>query len=425
MEAATPLRQPRVTAHGDRVEIDGLLIVDETLARLVVEAGNPDEVVTDAVEIGARVLDREQTAANAEFVRTEFEKVAKTVETEFGDRARVAAEQLGERLDDVFDPQRGQLARALEELFSDGSSKAVQNRTREMVGELLQGSREDLLKLFAAGDGSNPLAALGERTVDEIRAADRRQREGQQLLLGRVHELEKQLQGLRDEKVKLEELARERERGTAKGRTYEESVCDAVDRVAGPQGDLAEAVGDETGAGGRMGDVLVMLDAAAGPARGRIVFEAKDRKLSKPAFLEQLDAARAQRDADYAVLVVPSEEEVPAKLHSLREYYGDKMIAVYDPEDGSTLELEFAYRVARARVAMTNEGGDELDAAALRAGVGRALDAVEGVRKVKSQLTSAEGCIGNAKELLETLAAQVREQLAEIDSLLTPAADSQ
>ncbi len=420
MEAATQLHQPHVTVQGDRVEIDGLVVVDETLARLVLEAADFAQVATDALEIGARVLDREQTAANAEFVRTEFEKVASTVETAFGERARVAADQLGEKLDDVFDPERGHLARSLSELFSDGSSKAVQNRTREMVAELLRGSREDLLKLFAAGDGSNPLAAIGERTVDEIRAAERRQREGQQMLLGRVHELEKQLQGLRDEKAKLEELAEERERGTAKGRTYEESVADALDAIAGPQGDVAEAVGDEAGAGGRKGDVVVGLDAAAGPARGRIVFEAKDSKLSKPAFSEQLDAARSQRYADYAVLVVPSEDEVPARLHSLREYYGDKMVVAYDPEEGSTLELEFAYRVARARVAMALEGGDEVDAAALRAAVGRALDAVDGVRKVKSQLTSAEGCIGSARDLLETLAAEVRRQLAEVDAVLAP-----
>ena len=84
--------------------------------------------------------------------------------------------------------------------------------------------------------------------------------------------------------------------------------------------------------------MVVALDAAAGPSRGCIVFEAKDRRLSKPKFHEELDEALAQRDADYAVLVVPSEEEVPAKLHSLREYQGDKLVAVFDPEDGSPLE---------------------------------------------------------------------------------------
>ena len=307
MEAATPLHKPHVSVQADRVKIDGLVVVDDALVRLVKEGTDPEKVVTDAIEIGARVLDREQTAANAEFVKTEFEKVSKTVEAEFGEQARTAAEQLGSKLDEVFDPERGRLARSFDELFSEGSSKAVQNQTRDAVKELLQHSREDLLKLFASGDGSNPLAELRTRTIDEIRAADKRQREGQQVLLGRVHELEKQLQGLRDEGQKQEELAAERERGTAKGRTYEESVADAVDRIAGVHGDTAEAVGDERGAGGKRGDVVVGIDGCSGVDRGRIVFEAKDSQLSKPKFYDELDGAKDQRDADFALLVVPGE----------------------------------------------------------------------------------------------------------------------
>ena len=58
-------------------------------------------------------------------------------------------------------------------------------------------------------------------------------------------ELEKQLQALRLEKEKLEEVEAERERGTAKGRTFEEARgrrAWTTSRWA--QGDVAEAVGD-------------------------------------------------------------------------------------------------------------------------------------------------------------------------------------
>lgn len=423
MEAATPLRQPRVSAIGDRVAIEGLVVHDETTARLVrerAEAGaDPARTVTDAVEIGARVLEREQTGANAEFVKTELEKVAKEVEHEFSDRARSVSEGFQKKVDEVFHPDAGHLAKSLEELFSDGSSKAVQNRVREVVAEALQRSREDLRRQFSSTDASqNPLADFKVNTLAALKQADERQHTAQRALLAQMGELEKQLQGLREEKQRLEEVAQERDRGTAKGRSYEESVSEALDRIADVQGDIAEAVGDEAGAGGRKGDVLVSIDACAGPAHGRIVFEAKDRRLSKPRFLEELDAARDQRAADYAVLVVPSEQEVPAKLHSLREYYGDKLIAVYDPEGGSTLELEFAYRLARARVALMREDGDELDAAAVRAAVGRALDAMDDVRKIKSQLTTAATGIGSAREVLEAMAARVRSELGEIDEQL-------
>src|SRR3990170_6055056 len=99
MEAATPLRHPHVSAQGDQVRFDGLVVADETLARLIAEAVDPDSVAADALEIGARVLDREQTGANAEFVKTEFEKVSHELNTEFTDRARQFAEFFNDRID--------------------------------------------------------------------------------------------------------------------------------------------------------------------------------------------------------------------------------------------------------------------------------------------------------------------------------------
>ncbi len=326
MEAATQLRKARVVVHGDRLVIDGLLVSDETAARLVrerEEAGaDPAAVVTDAIEIGARVLDREQAGANADFVRTEFEKVSKEVEREFSDNAREVAEQLGKRVDEVFDPETGQLAKSLDELFSDGSSKAVQNRVREIVGEAMQRSREDLLRQFSSAGDNNPLADFKSGTMDVIRRADERQHTTQRALLAQMSELEKQVQGLRDEKEHLEQVGAERERGTAKGRTYEEQVVEAVDAIAAGQGDCCDAVGDLPGASGKTGDVVVSIDAATGPVRGRIVFEAKDSRLSAPRAREELARALGQRDADFAVLVVPGEAEVPAKMSPLREWGG-------------------------------------------------------------------------------------------------------
>ena len=129
-----------------------------------------------------------------------------------------------------------------------------------------------------------------------------------------------------------------------------------------------------------------------------------------------------QRDADYAVLVVPTPEEVPARLHSLREYQGDKMIAVFDADEGSTLELEFAYRVARARVTAQREGREEIDAAAIRATVARAVAAMDDVRKIKSQLTTAQNGIGGAQDMLAAVEARVRAELTQVDEALAPAA---
>jgi hypothetical protein len=296
----------------------------------------------------------------------------------------------------------------------------VQNRVREAVAETLTKSREDLVRQFSAADERNPLADFKSAAVREIQQAASRSDATQRALLTKLGELQKELQGLRDEKEKLDEVEAERERGTAKGRSFEEAVFEAVDRIAAAQGDDAEAVGDVREATGKVGDIVVSLDACNGPARGRVVFEAKDRRLSRPAALAELDKAMAERSADFAVLVVPTEEEVPAKLEPLREYNGDKVVVALDPDSG-TLALELGYRLARARVLMKRSDADGIDAGELRSTIERALAALAEERKIKQQLTGAKGNIERAYGMVEVMAARVREHLAEIDSMVRPA----
>jgi hypothetical protein len=424
MEAATPLRQAQVRTVGDRVVVDGLVVEDECAVRLVREreqhGDDPVRAIRDAVEIGARVLDREQTGANAEYVKAEFEKASQGVQQEFTDKARTIAEFFEQQFASVFGEDDGQLAKELERRFGDGSAVSVQNRVREAVAETLTKSREDLMRQFSAADDRNPLADFKSAAVREIQQAAGRSDATQRALLQKLGELQKELQALRDEKDKLEEVEAERERGTAKGRTFEESLFETVDAIAAAQGDDAEAVGDVREATGKVGDIVVALDACNGPPRGRIVVEAKDRRLSRPAALAELDKALAERSADFAVLVVPTEEEVPAKLEQLREYNGDKLVVALDG-DGGTLALELGYRLARARVLMKRSDADGLDADALRVAVERALGALADERKVKQQLTGAKGNIERAYGLVESMAGRVRDHLCEIDTIVRPA----
>jgi hypothetical protein len=400
------------------------VVEDECAVRLVREreqnGDDPVRVVRDAVEIGARVLDREQTGANTEFVKAEFEKASRDVQQEFTDKARTIAEFFEAQFAAVFGEDDGQLAKELERRFGDGSAISVQNRVREAVAETLTKSREDLVRQFSAADERNPLADFKSAAVREIQQAASRSDATQRALLTKLGELQKELQGLRDEKEKLEEVEAERERGTAKGRSFEEAVFEAVDGIAAAQGDDAEAVGDVREATGKVGDIVVSLDACNGPARGRVVFEAKDRRLSRPAALAELDKAMAERSADFAVLVVPTEEEVPAKLEPLREYNGDKVVVALDPDSG-TLALELGYRLARARVLMKRSDADGIDAGELRSTIERALAALAEERKIKQQLTGAKGNIERAYGMVEVMAARVREHLAEIDSMVRPA----
>src|SRR5258708_34897437 len=131
MEAATPLHRPSVRILGDRLVADGLVVDDDGTVTLVRErmelGGDPAELLVDAIEIGTRVLSREQAAVEAEYVRAEFEKAARDVEGAFAERARTVAEHFGNKVDEVFGPDSGGLNNALQRHFSCEASGGVQH----------------------------------------------------------------------------------------------------------------------------------------------------------------------------------------------------------------------------------------------------------------------------------------------------------
>jgi hypothetical protein len=431
MEAAISMPISRVRTRHGRLYVDGLVVDDDTVVRLAAErercGEEPERLVLDALEIGARVLDREQTGANAEFVKTEFERAARELDARFVERARLVAERLDAKVDEAFGPETGHLDRALARHFSDDSAAAVQHRVRAVLDEVMARSREDLLRQFSSADANNPLADFKRMSQAMMKDAADRQEAQLQTMAERMAALQVELQRLQGERDTLEQVAAVAEKGTAKGRTYEESVFDAIDAIAASQGDDCDAVGDVRGVGGKQGDVVVAIDACAGPARGRIVFEAKTSRLSKNVALSELDGAIAARNADYGVLVVRGEDKLPARTHALREFNGDKLFVSYDPDgeltDGGSarLALELAYALARARVLMAGGHTEGVDADALRAELERAQQALEDVRRIKSQLTNATGGIEEARRILDTMAGAVRSHLRQVDVLLAAA----
>jgi hypothetical protein len=404
-----------------RVIVENVVVDDPATATFVgarIAAGEePVGVVTDAIEVGARVLEREQNAIDAEFVRNEFEKVSREVETAFVERARVVAEFFGTKVDEVFGPENGVLSQELARLFGEGSSVAVQVQLREIMREASARMREDLLRQFSSADGSNPLADFKAAHLRAAREAAGRQESALEAMRAEMVALKLELAGLRAEREKELAVDAEAARGTAKGRPYEEAVAEAVEAIALRMGDDCDAVGDFRGGGGRKGDVVVDIDGCAGASRGRIVIEAKNARRSRKEALAELDEAMAQRAADYAVMVVPSEELLPARAAGLREVGGDKLFVVFDPAE-SALALEVAYALARARVLMAKGGVEGFDAAALRAEVERALGAMDEVRRIKLHLTNAAGGIEQARAVLEGMAERVRGHLAAISALV-------
>lgn len=437
MEAATPLptrNDGRITVVGDRVLVEELEVQDQTLAEVVDErerAGHDAAAtVATSLEIGARVLSREALGADVDLVKRELERVSSEVEAAFAERAGAVAEAMEGQLEQFLGDGGGALPKALEahvaeltelvaQNFGADRSTAVPHQVQERVRVVLEQSHRDLIEHLSSGEGKNPLADFKRSVAETVTEASRRQDKALSGLTERLGELQTQLARLDEQAAARTTLAEAEERGTAKGRDYEEQVFEAVERIATQRGDAAFRVGNESAAGGgKRGDVVVEIDAASGEARGRFVIEAKDSRISKNEAWRILNDSMEQRDADFAILAVAGDERVPAGREALQEYEGNKLIVVCDREGDADLALEVAYRYARLRCLMQREQALKLDAAGVRDAAEEASSALKEVQRIRAALTGAGKNVDQAREVLDAMVGRVSAQLERIEALI-------
>jgi Uncharacterized protein conserved in bacteria (DUF2130) len=397
-----------VRALDDRLVVERLTVSDARAARVVrerAEAGQPPpKTVADAIEIGARVLDREDAAAEVDYVRAEFER---------------HAAELRERLTRALADGDQQLAERIAGSFDGGREGSVQQQIRDMLARALEHQRTALAQQFSAEDGTNPLADFKGHMLHALRQSDARQQKEGEANRQRIEELTRELVELKKHH-ELDHRVEEAERaGTRKGRTFEQRVHLALDRIAAGRGDIAHHVGDEPGIGGsKKGDTVIEVGAADGAPLGRIVFEDKDEQLSKNKAWAELNSAMQERQAEFGVLVVTDEETVPSGREQLAEYEGNKMIVAVDPELPDELGLDLAYRYARLRLLLKREGELSLDAAAVRDAVEEARSALKTAQSIRLALTNAGKSVVKAREGVDDLVTSVDGRLERIESLV-------
>jgi hypothetical protein len=406
--------QGAVRAIGDRLVIERLELTDERAARVVrerAEAGQPPGVtITKAIEIGARVLDTEETAVNVDYVRAEFERHAGALRERLSKALETGDQQLAERIAETFDGTR------------DGS---VQKEIDAMLSEALEEQRTKIAQLFSAEDGANPLTDFKAAVVRGLKALDERQQNEGEANRKRIEALQRQVIELREREDADERVATEAERGTAKGFTFEERVHEAVERIASSRGDCASHTGTEGAeGGGKKGDTLIELGAGEGPSTGRIVFEAKDKKLSKNAAWNELNGGMTARAASFGVLVVAGEDRIPSGREQLTEYEGNKLIVAVDREEPDSLVLEVAYRLAAARVLMARDRELDVDAVAVRDITAEAITLLKQAQAIRSMLTGIKTSSDKARAGLDAMIASLQEKLDRTDALVAEADDS-
>ncbi len=419
-----PLGDPSasVRAIGDRIVIEGLTVADERAAKVVrerAEAGSPaPETVAKAIEIGARVIDSEGTATNVDYVQRVFEERVGKLHGDLAETLEAGSAEIANHIAENFDTER---------------ADSVQGEIKQMLVTAIQHQQQELQKLLTAEDPSNPLVAVQIRSAKAMLEAEERHRKEladlresntkeNRALHAQVRELTERVSVQLERNEGDLRVAEAEEAGTRKGFSFEEDVFGAVSEIAAARGDCATHTGAEGAeGGGKKGDVLVELGAADGPALGRIVFEVKDKKLSKNAAWQELNEAMAARAASYGVLVVAGEERVPSGREQLREYEGNKLIVAVDREEADSLALAVAYRLAAARVSMARDRELTVDAAEVRAVAEEATSCLRQAQAIRSALTGIKTSSDKAKTGLNEMVEAVGSKLERIDALVAEA----
>ena len=396
----------------DRLVIESLTVSDERAARVVrerAESGQaPAETIGKAVEIGARVLDTEETAANVDYVRAEFERHAGALRERLTKEIAAGEDQLAERIAESFDGER------------DGSvPKDIEARMKAA----LDAQREALLRLFSSEEGRNPLFDFKDAMVKVYKELGTRQHAEGEANRKRIEQLTQQVIELRKEREADDRVAEEAERGTAKGRTFEELVHGALEEIAAAHADAAHHTGDESSeAGGKKGDTVVEIGGALSSPVATVVFEAKNKKLTRNDAWPELNACMAERDAAYAVLVVAGDDKIPSGLEELTEYQGNKMIVVLDRDEPDLLSLRLVYRYVRARLLAQGDHGLDVDAAGVRDAAEEAGARLKRANRVRKSLTGVTNSAEAAREEFDEMVADLERCLARIEGLVASAA---
>jgi len=125
-----------------------------------------------------------------------------------------------------------------------------------------------------------------------------------------------------------------------------------------------------------------------------------------------------ERDADFAILLVASDEKLPAKTDPLHEYGGNKMLVTLDKESFDARGLELAYRYARCRCLMARDQSLELDATGVRAATDEALAALNDAQKIRLALTNITNTATGTRTTFDTMLTRVKASLERVETLI-------
>jgi hypothetical protein len=286
---------------GNELVLEDFHETDPDVVAYVRESDSAEDAAHRCLAMGARALRLAGATLDAQLVEHRFE----TMTSELGHTITTFAHDIDETAEKLLGEESGTLMTALEGWLEDVTAalgatfdeKSKTSAIAKLETVLETARKEQVTSVRALLDPENDESPLAGWRREIVKAVERT-----------GSDLEEAIVALREQLAIDDAVAAEAACGTQKGRDFEAEVVDCVTEIVRHLEDVPEHTGDVVGStGGKVGDVVVTVNPASTPGRTvRYVLEAKDKRMTLKATLEELDQALANRDADAAVMVFAS-----------------------------------------------------------------------------------------------------------------------
>jgi hypothetical protein len=379
---------------------------DAEVVRIVTESDDPAAAVGQCLKVGARALRAAHVTVDVDVIERSFSDL----EARFGARVHDAVEEIARTSAGLLDAEdgalsgtlssfHGELEQLLGDTFDADSKSSVLANIEHLVLSTMKG-------LITPEIADSPIGRLKTELVETM------QRE--------VGEIADEVRRVTDHLGILDATDDVYEQTTAKGFDYEDLVDECVATLASGYGDLAEVTAQERGStASRVGDEVVTLNREdTHGVEARFTLEMKNRPLNIRKTLAELDEARCNRDALAAIAVFRSQEQAPTAVPF--QYFDDKAVVVFDPDDEDDSALKLGYMWARWTVRKGIAVGEEaeVDLERVRCLLDDASRALERHTSIKRFHTQAKKSIDQAADQVRDLVGEVHESLEALDAEL-------
>lgn len=390
-----------ITVTTEKIIVSNLVLVDEDLAAYLGEFPEDEraDAVRRALKIGLVALKGTSAVEKADYVEKEFGKLSGKLNKRIDDFITAIEKQL----DQVFGEEAGVLKKVLdtylgaggklEDLFDPEMKNSAISKISFIFDQHFKGRDSVLYTLLDHTNPESPVAQLKNDLVENY------------------------LKEIRNRIVGEEFAEEEREKGTAKGRTYQEIIFEKVNESCIPFQDIPRYVADVTGSlpRSKVGDIVVDVNPAyTGGAPLRIVVEAKDRAgYSIDKICGELQDAKQNRDASVAIAVFTS-DTCPGGCYPLQQYGCDKIVTHYDIDEDDALALSLAYRLTRIEALRKLRGiSPQMDIPQMRTLIGQCIEKLKAINAIKAKITRLSN---EVSQDLDNLRGELAQLLADLDA---------